>query len=715
MVKRLVYVVLCLVLVAGCVPIANPATPTTAPAATLVSTVTQSPVPPTLAPTATSAPTQTPLPTSTPEPTATPVPNPISAANADQLSLVRQYGGGQIMQVAWAPDGNQMIVLTSVQLIAYSPSSDTPQWRINTGTAQVQAVYSADGNLIVTHSAGGGVQVYDAASGKLLGVPIKSMDGIAFASLSNDGRYEVTSSTGSITTVWDASNGQKIVQNTGDAIPLGILDAIVSPDGSEFVTNGFGSNWNQQAQIWDTKTGKFLRGLNGINLDYVVQMNYSPDGKYIAGISRLALSSDINFTFVIWNASTGSLIKRVQFKDDIETYTFIPGEATAILSLSNGSLIPVNLTNGKLGTEFGSPRTATISAAVTSDGEQLAVAGTDGTIITLPLNKTSEVKKIKVDVSLGIAPYDYALMSINYVVRHQRKTGLGIAPDGKFVVVPSRDGASFDLVDPMSLKVLSSIGKAEYSFSAFDLSEDGSRLAAVEWGNLSVYDTASGRLIKYITTKHQYVIQQVLFSPDGKTVATLAGGRLGELFLWDIDSGKKVKTLSGSSTMSFSPDGHFLASDNLDFGVYLCDASSGKRISSTAADYIYSLDFSPDGKTIAIAGHEIHEKLKEPRYLVSFLNTATAKLMPMQFVGQPAEFSVVRYSPDGSLLATGDVHGNVRLWDVKSGGMVAQINEAAPGPLYLKFTPDGKSLILGSIDGTVRIYQAGKPSTGVIG
>ncbi len=62
-------------------------------------------------------------------------------------------------------------------------------------------------------------------------------------------------------------------------------------------------------------------------------------------------------------------------------------------------------------------------------------------------------------------------------------------------------------------------------------------------------------------------------------------------------------------------------------------------------------------------------------------------------------------SPDGTLLATGDASGAVRLWDLPTGTPLARLVGHEHMIFSLDFSPDGHGLITGGPDGTVRIWD----------
>ena len=82
-----------------------------------------------------------------------------------------------------------------------------------------------------------------------------------------------------------------------------------------------------------------------------------------------------------------------------------------------------------------------------------------------------------------------------------------------------------------------------------------------------------------ITNHHKYRITSVVFSPDGKTLAS--GSRDKTIKLWDVATGKEKDRFSGHkdsvTSVAFSPDGKTLASGSEDKTIKLWDVATGKR------------------------------------------------------------------------------------------------------------------------------------------
>ena len=97
---------------------------------------------------------------------------------------------------------------------------------------------------------------------------------------------------------------------------------------------------------------------------------------------------------------------------------------------------------------------------------------------------------------------------------------------------------------------------------------------------------------------------------------------------------------------------------------------------------VYSVAFSPDGKTLASGSNDKTIKLWE---------LSNGRLI-RSFEGHSHQVEIVVFSSDGKMLASGSLDNTVKLWDVSSGSLIRSIETHGNGVSSVAFSPDGKML-----------------------
>ena len=82
---------------------------------------------------------------------------------------------------------------------------------------------------------------------------------------------------------------------------------------------------------------------------------------------------------------------------------------------------------------------------------------------------------------------------------------------------------------------------------------------------------------------------------------------------------------------------------------------------------------------------------------------------PPRFEGHTRKVYSVAFSPDGKTLASGCDDHTIKLWDVATGKNIATLSGHTNGVRSVAYSPDGKTLASGSSDKTIKLWDV-KPT-----
>jgi WD40 repeat protein/transcriptional regulator with XRE-family HTH domain len=512
----------------------------------------------------------------------------------------------------------------------------------------------------------------------------------------------------------DASFAGADVRATLFMEPLETIAAMtLSPDGRYLAVGSF----NGQIRVWQVMESKLMWTSKG-HTRMAWALAFSPDATVLA-------SGGYGGRVKLWDVASGQRLKTLQGHHLwVRTVAFHPN-GTILASAGDDATVRVwDIGDGTCRHILYGHRGLIWSVAFSPDGVLLMSGGSDGAVRIWNVQTGTCLRTLQhahgvftvafhPDGKL-VASGDEAGQIVLWDIRSsERRTTLHRHAGGSASIAFNPEGT---LLASGSDQGIVELWEVEGAHNRYDIKvleghanwvsmvafAPRGLLASVGYGGqVKLWDVRSGKLLRTIQGFSR-LITALSFSPDGRLL--VQGDDNGMLRVWEVSSGDCLVAIREHTgpvwAIAWAPDGNTFASGGDDGEIRLWEARGGRLLQSFDAHtvLIWALAFSPDGRLLASGGGDKVIKIwrvasKDVEELFAALEEVTDQIISLAF------------SSDGQLLASGHRNGEIKLWEVASGQCLHTMQHNASPVSALSMSPDGKTLISSSNHGVLKKWD----------
>jgi WD40 repeat protein len=471
------------------------------------------------------------------------------------------------------------------------------------------------------------------------------------AVFSHDGNYVLTGSSDKSARLWGTDSGTELHVFGGHEDS--VTTVTFSPD-DRFIATGAADEKEGTVRLWELKSGKQVGRFRTTPV-IINALSFSPNGRTILALSYQPQREDAGAvkkptsTLRIWDVRTGKILHDTRIPTFVRSAVWSPdGKYVLTGGRGLGSTAVWDVFSGKVVRELAMETESVDAAAFSADGH-LAATGDAAGLVSIW------------DLATGEKRADL----------HHRAGVLSVAfsPDGKYVYTASHD-AEVTKWEVGTFTKMSVVQTANSRMRDVQFSPDRSAFIIVdESATVSMWDFDRGQQTRRLASQTLRDSSSVSFTPDDRFI--LVGDERSAV-IWDIQKGIVVTSdylgnsglFQRTSSGAVSADGRFAATAGADSLIRLWDVVSGqeiRRFKSIPRDSV-TLVFVPNGCCILTDGDENTLRL---------IDISTGQ--EAAHFGHRGSVRAVAFSSDGHSLLTADSNWTVRLWNATQSQQDAEI------------------------------------------
>ena len=457
---------------------------------------------------------------------------------------------------------------------------------------------------------------------------------------------------------------------------------------------------DKTVRVWDTVSGAEVLQLDAEA--FVLSVAYSPlSDSIVCGTAdnRILLwKLEQDKPTLVWQRDA------LGFEGDtVDCISFRPDGSELAMGGFDGTIRVLEVEWGNETKVLRGHHSTVFSAVYSNDSRRLLSASEDGTVKLWDMELESESKILQGHTqsvnAISFSPNGRWLLSGSGKNENDATSSRPNLPDDNSIRLWDMENESCQQLDAH----LDSVTDVEFNPNSYA----GRRFASSSLdGTIRLWSFDEQWTSQQIVAHGGKPVHGLAFHPKGSRL--VSAGSDHELRVWEIDSGREVLTLSGHQSpvtcVAWSPDGKWIASSAQESEMIVWDAATGQKVWQKDITWITSLAFSPDSLNLVSGSIELNvwdvksgeeqATLSQSRlglYFASFLQDADVprlliggrqgqawlfdaetweELMQLD-IDSPEKWNFVydgKFSPDGSLVATANRDGTIRIWHARRRG-----------------------------------------------
>lgn len=590
---------------------------------------------------------------------------------------------GPVISISFSPDATHIVTVCGATFTQHGGFAEI--WEVRSGKPGPKLVrFSGEVQGLETLTARMHGTNFMAPS---TGLPARkgTPSDITWAGYSPDGKRILTASGiqlisgASAAQLWDAATGAAV------GVPMqhgaALTSATFSPDGTHILTTSL----DMTAQIWDAQTGLAVSG--AIELKKPAMGGaFSQDGSRIVVVASDLGKSGTGY-IQIFDVGGTALFEPLRFNDLVAKAAFA-ADGLDVMTLSGGRVRVFGVAAGIPLGAVAMPQQNILSARSSPDGREIVTVSGDSTARVWSAASGARLHELNMSgavTSASFSPEGSLILTASqngdarlwnvatgcplaFTLHHAQAIQSAVfSPDGKSILTASRDGTA-RVWDAETGKPLSPPLEHDNWVDLAIFSPDGARIAtASEDDKVRIWDTSTWKLVAPPLV-HQDTVNAIAFSPDGTRLITASEDRTARV--WDARTGRALTPPilhDGAVTSAhFSPDGTKIVTSSdykaigstLDLSSHgyaqVWDAATGEPVTPrlVAAKAVRSTQFSVDGSEVITASDDGTAQVWD---------VATGTPVTPSLAGSTGKLAGAAFSADGERLLTYG-EGKVAWW-----------------------------------------------------